>query len=116
MRHRRPLRRSALIPGAYNRPLKLCPPEVAPTAPRSGAKVESVVLGAGAKVQSPATLLWGLTPVGATSGSRVEFIHEKDGKSYIMHKPHPANIIKGYVMRQVLSYLTTNGYLKEKED
>jgi hypothetical protein len=30
--------------------------------------------------------------------------------------PHPANIIKGYVMRQVLSYLTTNGYLKEKED
>ena len=38
------------------------------------------------------------------------------GKSYIMHKPHPANIIKGYVMRQVLSYLTTNGYLKEKED
>ena len=27
-----------------------------------------------------------------------------------------ANIIKGYVMRQVLSYLTTNGYLKEKED
>ena len=53
---------------------------------------------------------------GATSGSRVEFIHEKDGKSYIMHKPHPANIIKGYVMRQVLSYLTTNGYLKEKED
>ena len=53
---------------------------------------------------------------GATSGSRVEFFHEKDGKSYIMHKPHPANIIKGYVMRQVLSYLTTNGYLKEKED
>ena len=53
---------------------------------------------------------------GATSGSRVEFIHEKDGKSYIMHKPHPANIIKGYVMRQVLSFLTTNGYLKEKED
>ena len=53
---------------------------------------------------------------GATSGSRVEFIHEKDGKSYIMHKPHPVNIIKGYVMRQVLSFLTTNGYLKEKED
>jgi hypothetical protein len=78
--------------------------------------VESAGLGSGAKVQSPATLLWGLTPVGATSGSRVEFIHEKDGKSYIMHKPHPANIIKGYVMRQVLSYLTTNGYLKEKED
>ncbi len=57
-----------------------------------------------------------LSNKGATSGSRVEFIHERDGNSYIMHKPHPANIIKGYVMRQVLSFLTTNGYLKEKED
>ena len=57
-----------------------------------------------------------LSNKGATSGSRVEFIHESDGNSYIMHKPHPANIIKGYVMRQVLSYLTANGYLKEKED
>ena len=28
----------------------------------SGAKVEPAGLGSGAKVQSPATLLWGLTP------------------------------------------------------
>lgn len=52
---------------------------------------------------------------GATSGSRVEFINSKDNKSYIMHKPHPSNIIKGYVMRQVFNYLESNGYLK-KED
>ena len=53
---------------------------------------------------------------GATSVSRIEFVNDSDGNSYIMHKPHPANIIKGYIMRQVLSFLTTNGYLKEKED
>ena len=34
--------------------------------PGSSAEVESVGLGSGAKVQSLATLLWGLTPEGAT--------------------------------------------------
>lgn len=53
---------------------------------------------------------------GATSGSRVEFYNEKDGNSYIMHKPHPSNIIKGYSMRQVYNFLESNGYLKKKED
>ncbi len=53
---------------------------------------------------------------GATSGSRVEFVNEKDGNTYIMHKPHPSNIIKGYSMRQVYNFLESNGYLKNKED
>jgi len=53
---------------------------------------------------------------GATSGSRVEFVNEKDGNSYIMHKPHPSNIIKGYAMKQVYTYLDANGYLKKRED
>ena len=53
---------------------------------------------------------------GATSGSRVEFVNEKDGNSYIMHKPHPSIIIKGYAMKQVYTYLDANGYLKKKED
>ena len=44
-----------------------------------------------------------------TFAPKLEDMNKKD-------KPHPANIIKGYVMRQVLSYLTTNGYIKEKED
>ena len=30
-----------------------------------------------------------------------------------MHKPHPSNIIKGYVMRQVMVYLKANGYLNK---
>lgn len=41
---------------------------------------------------------------GKTSGSRMIFT--SDGKKPIMlHRPHPGNIIKSYVMRQVLDYL-----------
>lgn len=41
---------------------------------------------------------------GKTSGSRVIF--KGEGKKPIMlHKPHPGNIIKGYVMKQVYDYL-----------
>ncbi|MDE6793443.1 MAG: type II toxin-antitoxin system HicA family toxin [Muribaculaceae bacterium] len=41
---------------------------------------------------------------GKTSGSRMIF--KADGKKPIMlHRPHPGNIIKGYVMKQVLDYL-----------
>ena len=42
---------------------------------------------------------------GNTSGSRVEFISADNKSSYIMHKPHPSNIIKGYVMKQLLAYI-----------
>lgn len=50
---------------------------------------------------------------GATSGSRVIFVNDIDGNSYIMHKPHPSNIIKGYVMRQVFTFLKANGYINK---
>lgn len=49
---------------------------------------------------------------GSTSGSRVRFYNEKDKKAYIMHKPHPSNIIKGYMMRDILNYLVKNNYLE----
>ena len=32
---------------------------------------------------------------GATSGSRIKFYNADDQNAYIMHKPHPSNIIKG---------------------
>lgn len=41
------------------------------------------------------------------------FVNDNDENSYIMHKPHPSNIIKGYVMRQVLTFLKANGYLNK---
>ncbi len=52
---------------------------------------------------------------GSTSGSRVIFVNSGNGDRYIMHKPHPANIIKGYAMRQVYTYLTANGYIKRED-
>jgi hypothetical protein len=49
---------------------------------------------------------------GKTSGSRVLF--EKGEDSYVVHKPHPSNIIKGYVMKQILDYLTDNNFIENK--
>ncbi|MGN0049022.1 MAG: type II toxin-antitoxin system HicA family toxin [Bacteroides sp.] len=43
---------------------------------------------------------------GKTSGSRIIFV--KGESSYTTHKPHPGSIVKGYVMKQVLDYLTNN--------
>lgn len=48
----------------------------------------------------------------ATSGSRIEFVNTEKGMYYIAHKPHPSNIIKGYVMKQVLLFLKANGFIK----
>jgi hypothetical protein len=47
---------------------------------------------------------------GKTSGSRVEFENPTD--SLIVHKPHPSNIMKGYVMKQILDYLKEHKYIK----
>ncbi|MBJ2191493.1 MAG: type II toxin-antitoxin system HicA family toxin [Muribaculaceae bacterium] len=41
---------------------------------------------------------------GKTSGSRVIF-KGAGLKPIMLHKPHPGNIIKGYVMKQVYDYL-----------
>lgn len=46
---------------------------------------------------------------GRTSGSRVIF---QNGEiSYTAHKPHPESIVKGYVLKQVLDFLTKNKLL-----
>lgn len=49
---------------------------------------------------------------GATSGSRIKFFNAEDQNAYIMHKPHPSNIIKGYIMRDILNFLIKNNYIK----
>lgn len=51
----------------------------------------------------------------STSGSRVEFVSENKEKSFIMHKPHPSNIIKSYVMRQLLMYIRDNRLIEQYE-
>jgi hypothetical protein len=43
---------------------------------------------------------------GKTSGSRVIFYNEKLQHSIFLHKPHPGNIIKSYLMKYILDELT----------
>jgi len=50
---------------------------------------------------------------GSTSGSRVRFYNDSDQSAYIMHKPHPGNIIKGYIMRDIMNFLVNNNYIKK---
>jgi hypothetical protein len=45
---------------------------------------------------------------GKTSGSRIEFVNSEKDISYGAHKPPPDSAIKGYVMKQILEFLTSN--------
>lgn len=47
---------------------------------------------------------------GKTSGSRIIFKGDNN-KPIILHKPHPGNIVKTYVIRQVKDYLSKEGIL-----
>jgi hypothetical protein len=51
---------------------------------------------------------------GKTSGSRITFL--KGDKVFDMHKPHPSNIVKEYVMKNVLKFLANNGLTNTKEE
>ena len=50
---------------------------------------------------------------GKTGGSRRRFA---DGKKNIitLHKPHPANIVKTYAIRQVIDELKKYGHIKDE--
>lgn len=48
---------------------------------------------------------------GKTSGSRIEFKNESLDLKYYAHKPHPNNVIKTYVLKQVKEFLTDNNLL-----
>ena len=50
---------------------------------------------------------------GKTSGSRVMF--ETEDETYIVHRPHPSNIIKEYSMKQILDYLIEKKLIKKEE-
>lgn len=57
-------------------------------------------------------VLLGYTPdnKGKTSGSRVVF-KNPNKKPIMLHKPHPGNILKEYVMKQVFEYLKKENLL-----
>lgn len=49
---------------------------------------------------------------GKTGGSRRKFVDESNNV-IILHKPHPANIVKKYAIRQVIQNLEEKGKIKE---
>ena len=51
------------------------------------------------------------TTKGKTSGSRVAFIDEKIKHAIRVHKPHPGNIVKEYVVKMVIKELQDKGKL-----
>jgi hypothetical protein len=52
---------------------------------------------------------YSLNNKGRTSGSRVAF--ESPDDSFVIHKPHPGNTMKGYQMKQLLDYLKQHSKL-----
>jgi hypothetical protein len=46
-----------------------------------------------------------------TSGSRVAFYNKRSDHLIRLHKPHPGNELKKYVVEQIYDELKTQGYL-----
>jgi hypothetical protein len=51
---------------------------------------------------------------GKTSGSRIFFVKGED--AHTVHKPHPSNIIKGYVMKQILDFMIEKGFIDNDKE
>jgi hypothetical protein len=50
---------------------------------------------------------------GKTGGSRRKYADDKNNL-ILFHEPHPSNIVKRYVIRQVLLELKAKGHLKDE--
>ena len=50
---------------------------------------------------------------GKTAGSRKRFVDEA-GNIMLLHKPHPAKIVKKYAIRQVIEKLKEKGKIKDE--
>lgn len=48
---------------------------------------------------------------GKTSGSRVKFYRESDGRMSLLHKPHPGDVMKSAAVKQLYNQLTELGEL-----
>ena len=46
---------------------------------------------------------------GKTSGSRVRFFRESDGRMINLHKPHPQSIMKEYAIKELKAFLESTG-------
>lgn len=50
---------------------------------------------------------------GKTGGSRRKFADLKNN-IIILHKPHPGNIVKAYVLHQIIAHLKEKGHIKDE--
>jgi hypothetical protein len=48
-------------------------------------------------------------PKGRSSGSRVAFLHPRNSRILMLHKPHPGNELKAYQVRLVIDFLKGSG-------
>lgn len=48
---------------------------------------------------------------GKTSGSRVQFRNETTGAYIDIHKPHPANVMKDWMMKAIYEHLVKQKYI-----
>jgi HicA toxin of bacterial toxin-antitoxin, len=46
-----------------------------------------------------------------TGGSGRKFIHIDTGAAHFIHEPHPSKVLKAYQVRDLVSFLTKEGYL-----
>ena len=46
-----------------------------------------------------------------TGGSGRKFIHPETGASHFIHESHPSKVLKAYQVRDVVAFLTEEGYL-----
>jgi len=49
---------------------------------------------------------------GKSSGSRVAFFREADGRKIMLHRPHPSNVMKRYAVQDLLIHFVDNGDIK----
>lgn len=45
------------------------------------------------------------------NGSRIKFCRESDKRVICLHKPHPGNIVKRYMLKQLIKFLQEEGAL-----
>lgn len=50
---------------------------------------------------------------GKTSGSRVRFYRKSDMKAIDLHKPHPGDIMKTYMVDELIRFLKESGDIDE---
>ncbi len=55
--------------------------------------------------------VYGFTLNSSYAGSRVKFENKEHNLQYRVHKPHPDNIVKMYVLKQVYNFLRTNKFI-----